>query len=327
MTESGTLRERKKQQIRQRILEVCGRLFRARGFDETTVHDIVGEVDVSRQTFFNYFPKKEAVLAELGLPLARQHGRAGARGGPYARGPSVSSQPSAACCASSSPRSSRTATSCGSCSRVRRLLPQRPARDPAGATSPASTARARCFAAQTLLLGARQRRVRSAATSSAEQLAEMYVAVKHHHDPARLDELLGRERRASSTAACAPFDVPWTGSAPRRSHPVNWIPTGTLFVMMVALGMTLRVERLPADRVRRPPWPSWSAWPGQLVLLPAVAFALAWSVRALATLSIGLVLIAGCPGRRRLERAREARAGRPRAVGHAEARCRASSRS
>jgi AcrR family transcriptional regulator len=52
MTET-TLRERKKQQVRQRILDVCGRLFRTRGFDETTVDDIVGEVDVSRQTFFN----------------------------------------------------------------------------------------------------------------------------------------------------------------------------------------------------------------------------------------------------------------------------------
>ena len=66
MTEA-TLRERKKQQVRERILEVCGRLFRAKGFDETTVDEIAAAVEVSRQTFFNYFATKEAVLGELGL--------------------------------------------------------------------------------------------------------------------------------------------------------------------------------------------------------------------------------------------------------------------
>ena len=68
------LRERKKQRVRQRILDVCGRLFRERGFDETTIDDIVHEVGISRQTFFNYFPGKEAVLAELGLVWLREQG-------------------------------------------------------------------------------------------------------------------------------------------------------------------------------------------------------------------------------------------------------------
>ena len=75
------LRARKKQQVRDAILAVCGRLFRARGFDETTIDDIVGEVEISRQTFFNYFPSKEAVLAELGLAWLGAQGeraRAGA---------------------------------------------------------------------------------------------------------------------------------------------------------------------------------------------------------------------------------------------------------
>jgi AcrR family transcriptional regulator len=79
---AGGLRARKKQQLRDAILAVCGRLFRTRGFDETTVDDIVGELEISRQTFFNYFPGKEAVLAELGLAWLGAQGeraRAGAR--------------------------------------------------------------------------------------------------------------------------------------------------------------------------------------------------------------------------------------------------------
>lgn len=80
-TPAGGLRARKKKQVRDAILAVCGRLFRTRGFDETTVDDIVGEIEISRQTFFNYFPGKEAVLAELGLAWLGAQGeraRAGA---------------------------------------------------------------------------------------------------------------------------------------------------------------------------------------------------------------------------------------------------------
>jgi AcrR family transcriptional regulator len=82
------LRARKKQQLRDAILAVCGRLFRTRGFDETTVDDIVGELEISRQTFFNYFPGKQAVLAELGLAWLGAQGeraRAGARSNRPAR--------------------------------------------------------------------------------------------------------------------------------------------------------------------------------------------------------------------------------------------------
>lgn len=40
------------------------RLFCTRGFTETTVQDIAAAADVSRGTFFNYYPYKEAVLLE-----------------------------------------------------------------------------------------------------------------------------------------------------------------------------------------------------------------------------------------------------------------------
>lgn len=65
------LRERKKQQVRRRILETCEDLFRSDGFDETTIDTILEHVEISRQTFFNYFPGKDAVLAELGLAWLR----------------------------------------------------------------------------------------------------------------------------------------------------------------------------------------------------------------------------------------------------------------
>ncbi|GAB1258549.1 hypothetical protein NBRC116494_30510 [Aurantivibrio plasticivorans] len=65
-------REQNKQRVRQRILSTCGSLFRKYGFDETTLPSILEAADISRQTFFNYFPSKEAVLRELGLMWLRQ---------------------------------------------------------------------------------------------------------------------------------------------------------------------------------------------------------------------------------------------------------------
>lgn len=58
-------RERKKDETRQRIFREAIRLFRERGFEATTVDEITERADVARGTFFNYFPKKEAVLAYL----------------------------------------------------------------------------------------------------------------------------------------------------------------------------------------------------------------------------------------------------------------------
>jgi AcrR family transcriptional regulator len=58
-------RERKKEETRRRIFEVAIALFRAQGFEATTVDEITEKADVGRGTFFNYFPKKEAVLAYL----------------------------------------------------------------------------------------------------------------------------------------------------------------------------------------------------------------------------------------------------------------------
>lgn len=58
-------RERKKGETRDRIFEAAIRLFRERGFEKTTVDAIVEVADVAKGTFFNYFPRKESVLAYL----------------------------------------------------------------------------------------------------------------------------------------------------------------------------------------------------------------------------------------------------------------------
>ena len=58
-------RERKKDETRQRIFREAIGLFRERGFESTTVDEITERADVARGTFFNYFPKKDAVLAYL----------------------------------------------------------------------------------------------------------------------------------------------------------------------------------------------------------------------------------------------------------------------
>jgi len=56
------MRERKKNRMRERLAAHAVALFAARGFDNTTVDDIVAWADVSRRTFFRNFPTKDAVL-------------------------------------------------------------------------------------------------------------------------------------------------------------------------------------------------------------------------------------------------------------------------
>lgn len=61
------LRERKKARTRAAIQEHALRLFRARGYAETTVDEIAEAAEVSQSTFFRYFPTKEDVVVHDAL--------------------------------------------------------------------------------------------------------------------------------------------------------------------------------------------------------------------------------------------------------------------
>ena len=57
-----SLRERKKAQTRAAIQTHALRLFRAQGYEATTIEQIIEAADVSETTFFRYFPTKEDVV-------------------------------------------------------------------------------------------------------------------------------------------------------------------------------------------------------------------------------------------------------------------------
>jgi AcrR family transcriptional regulator len=56
------LRERKRQQTRERLTRAAMALFLERGFEATTLDDIATAADISRRSFFHYFASKEDVV-------------------------------------------------------------------------------------------------------------------------------------------------------------------------------------------------------------------------------------------------------------------------
>lgn len=65
MTETMNRRERKKIHSKNAIIEAAVKLFSEKGFQETSVADIMNEADLGIGTFYNYFASKEEILKSL----------------------------------------------------------------------------------------------------------------------------------------------------------------------------------------------------------------------------------------------------------------------
>jgi AcrR family transcriptional regulator len=82
MAVAAGLRERKKQQTRERIVAAAFDLFQTRGYEETTLHQIAERADVAQRTVSNYFPQKVDLLVAYRLDMlavverALEHARA-----------------------------------------------------------------------------------------------------------------------------------------------------------------------------------------------------------------------------------------------------------
>ena len=68
MTAEG-LREKKKTQAKQVLYDAAIELFKQKGFDKTSVHEITKKAGYSRATFFNHFGSKQGVLRLYGQRL------------------------------------------------------------------------------------------------------------------------------------------------------------------------------------------------------------------------------------------------------------------
>ena len=53
---------------KRQIIKACVKLFSEKGFTETSIQDILDEAQISKGTFYNYFPsKKECLIAILDI--------------------------------------------------------------------------------------------------------------------------------------------------------------------------------------------------------------------------------------------------------------------
>ena len=58
-------RERRKREVRTRIMASAMQCFVRQGFADTTVDQIADAADVAQKTFFNYFPTKQDLFRQL----------------------------------------------------------------------------------------------------------------------------------------------------------------------------------------------------------------------------------------------------------------------
>lgn len=70
--DTTSVRSRRRQDTRDRLLRVASELFSRAGYEQTTYDDIAREAGVSRQTVFNHFPHKGDFAFEWGIRNRRQ---------------------------------------------------------------------------------------------------------------------------------------------------------------------------------------------------------------------------------------------------------------
>ncbi len=66
--------ERKKQKMKENIISASMKLFSRSGFEGTSMEAIAEEADIAKGTLYNYFPSKEAIVAEeIRMTLATEY--------------------------------------------------------------------------------------------------------------------------------------------------------------------------------------------------------------------------------------------------------------
>jgi len=65
------LRERKKLEVKRRILTTATSLFRTKGYTQTSMDEIAEKAEISRKSLFNYMSSKESILVALVDELVR----------------------------------------------------------------------------------------------------------------------------------------------------------------------------------------------------------------------------------------------------------------
>ena len=65
-------RERRKLEVRTRVIEAARPLFLTKGFDATTVDEIAEAADIAPATFFNHFHSKQALLGLMATEVVRE---------------------------------------------------------------------------------------------------------------------------------------------------------------------------------------------------------------------------------------------------------------
>lgn len=76
MTKPTGLRERKKQETRQRLADVAARLFAEHGYDAVSMSDVARTAGVADQTVYNYFPTKPDLVLDRADQLLERSCRA-----------------------------------------------------------------------------------------------------------------------------------------------------------------------------------------------------------------------------------------------------------